>query len=89
MPKEFLLAVMHDTTVSLYTRMQVAVELLKLWPERHEYVPAPVVIRIGGLPDDYQRTHLIEAKVHLALTFAPDTTDEAEVHEPMTQVGHA
>jgi hypothetical protein len=49
MPKEFLLAVMHDKSISLHTRMDVAVQLLKQWPNPWDYVPPAITIRIEGL----------------------------------------
>jgi hypothetical protein len=51
MPKEFLLAVMHDKTVPMSVRIQVAEELLKRWPHPHQYVPPAYTIVIGGLPE--------------------------------------
>lgn len=49
LPKEWLLAVMHDPSVCITTRIKVAEELLRLWPHPHQYVPPALVIRIEGL----------------------------------------
>lgn len=62
LPKEWMLAVMHDPSVCITTRIKVAEELLKLWPHPHQYVPPALVIRIEGLGNDFHST--IEPKVH-------------------------
>ena len=49
--KEFLLAIMHDPSVPLGRRIEVACELLKLWPHPWDYVPPAYTIVIGGLPE--------------------------------------
>ena len=61
MPREFMLAVMHDPTMPMITRIDAAARLLERWPERHHYTP-PFVIRIEGLGPDVSTTK--EPKVH-------------------------
>jgi hypothetical protein len=48
--KELLLEAMHDKTLPLSVRVEVAIQLINRWPDRHHYAPQPtVIIRIEGL----------------------------------------
>jgi hypothetical protein len=48
--KELLLEAMHDKTLPLTVRVEVAIQLINRWPDRHHYAPQPtVVIHIEGL----------------------------------------
>jgi hypothetical protein len=85
MPREWLLAVMHDKTISLRTRIEVAAELLQRWPEEYGFrarEPWPgeprITIIINGLGNDWADNGP-EAQVRVSVT---------KDHEP-GMVGHA
>jgi hypothetical protein len=65
MPKEWMLAVMHDPHVALSTRVDIAVQLLKLWPEPHHYVPPAITIVIQGLGTDIDEVAQTKVQVHV------------------------
>jgi hypothetical protein len=84
-PKEWMLCVMRDPTVDILTRIRVAEELLKLWPEPHHYVPPALVIRIGGLGNGQAEYDTPQPKVHVIFTL-PGNSPFDEPSPPV--VGH-
>ena len=65
--KELLLEAMHDKTLPLSVRVEVAIQLINRWPDRHHYVPAQptVIIHIEGLgPNVPEVTVQPQVQVH-------------------------
>ena len=84
MPKDWMLAVMHDPTVPILTRIRVAEELLKLWPSPAHYVPPALIIRISGLGSGHAEYDNLDPsplpKIHVAFTLPGNSILEDPNH---------